>query len=245
MAWQAASASEKSYASKLRMVARQIGLIVTGYSPTGELSAQDELRIRYALDHYANLLKPWAQSVARFMLADVDRRNLSTWQRVGKEIGRALGAEIREAPTGMLMQALLDQNVELITSLPKKAAQRVHEITTASIQDGRRADEIAKQILATGKVTASRATLIARTEVSRAQHSLTQARAMYAGSEGYIWRTSKDEAVRPTHRPMEGRYVRWDAPPKTDKNLDPYHAGCGPNCRCYPEPLLPDYNLID
>lgn len=225
----------------MRGVARIIDQIVRGYTDdqSGVTPAQ-EARLRVALSEYARILKPWAHSVARYMLADVSRRNLQQWEQNSKEMSRALRAEIAQAPTGMLLTALEDEQVELITSLPTKAAKRVHDLSIDALSTGRRHEDVMKDILATGKVTEARARLIARTEVSRAQSNLTQARAMYAGSPGYFWRTSRDGDVRDTHRAMEGVYVPWDEPPKTDKNLDPYHAGCGPNCRCWAEPVLPD-----
>jgi SPP1 gp7 family putative phage head morphogenesis protein len=220
-------------------VARQVGHIITGMAPDGEVSDAREREIRYALERYATLLRPWAKSVARYMLADVDRRNERAWFETAKEMGRGLLIEIKQAPTGMVFEALMQDQVDLITSLPTKAGQRVHELVTKGLVDSRRADEIAKDILKSGDVTAARATLIARTEVARAASSLTQARARYAGSEGYIWRSSEDMDVRDTHKKVNGKFFRWDDPPKTDKNLDPYHAGCGPNCRCFPEPVIP------
>lgn len=209
-----------------------------GFAPDGAIT--DDGPIVRALESYAELIMPWARSVANFMIADVSRRNVKAWQEHGREMGRALRAEIMHAPTGMVYEALMDENVRLIKSLPLEAAQRVHMLVTEQRIGGRRFEETAKMILDSGKVSASRATLIARTESSRAAVSLTQARAMYAGSEGYIWRTVHDADVRPEHQKMDGKYVRWDNPPKTDPGLAPYHAGCGPNCRCYPDPVLPD-----
>jgi SPP1 gp7 family putative phage head morphogenesis protein len=222
-------------------VARAVGDIIKGYvNPLDVLSMTDLGHVHTALAKYADLIEPWARTVARYMLADVARRNEKQWRENSKEMGRALRAELQQAPTGMIMSALQDEQVELITSLPLNASKRVHELTQQALVDSRRASDIAKDVLQTGKVTEARARLIARTEVSRAQSNLTQARAMFAGSQGYIWRTSKDGDVRDTHRAMEGKYVPWNKPPKTDKNLDPYHAGCGPNCRCWAEPVLPD-----
>jgi SPP1 gp7 family putative phage head morphogenesis protein len=239
--WQAARASESAYNTRLRGVAKVIDTIIKGYLSADQLvTAMDAMRIKASLDKYADLILPWARSVAGYMLADVARRNVKQWEDNSKEMGRALRAEIQQAPTGMLLSALQADQVELITSLPKVAAQRVHDLTQQALIDSRRASDIAKDVLKTGEVTKARATLIARTEVSRAQSNLTQARAMFAGSQGYVWRTSKDMDVRDTHKAMEGVYVPWDTPPKTDKNLDPYHAGCGPNCRCWAEPVLPD-----
>lgn len=195
-----------------------------------------------ALEAYAKLITPWAKSVAWYMIADVGRRNTKAWRELGEEMGTALRAELEQAPTGRIYAALMDEQVDLIASLPRKAAERVHHLTQQSLLDSSRASYVAKEIMRTGLVTENRAKLIARTEVARTASALTQARSEFAGSEGYIWRTSKDGDVRDTHRHMEGKYVRWDSPPKTDKDLDPYHAGQGPNCRCYPEPVLPNLN---
>jgi SPP1 gp7 family putative phage head morphogenesis protein len=149
-------------------------------------------------------------------------------------------SEIETAPTGAYYSQLMLDQVTLIKSIPLEAAKRVHSITTAGLSSGKRAEDMIGDILAQGATSASRARLIARTEVARAASTFTHARARYAGSEGYIWRTSGDGDVRPTHKAMNGKFVRWDDPPKTDKSLVPYHAGCGPNCRCYPDPVLPE-----
>lgn len=174
------------------------------------------------------------------MVADVARRNLRGWEQVSQDMAHSLRSELAQAPTGAYYSQLMREQVGLITSLPLQAAERIQEMTTAGIASGRRAEDLVGAILGQGPITASRARLIARTEVARAASTFTQARARYAGSEGYIWRTSGDGDVRDTHRKMNGKFVYWDAPPKTDKNLAPYHAGCGPNCRCYPDPVLPE-----
>lgn len=189
---------------------------------------------------YADLLGPWAESAAAFMVADVARRNLRGWEQVSSAMADGIRSELAQAPTGAYYSQLMREQVGLIKSLPLSAAERIQELSTAGIASGRRAEDLVGEILGQGAVSASRARLIARTEVSRAAATFTQARARYAGSEGYIWRTSGDGDVRDTHRKMNGRFVRWDDPPKTDKNLAPYHAGCGPNCRCYPDPVLPE-----
>lgn len=189
---------------------------------------------------YSTLLEPWARSVARYMLADVGRRDYKIWKANSKAMGIALRAELTQAPTGIVFRQLQDEQVVLITSIPTVAAERVHKLTQAGLVDSRRADEIAQEILNSGKVTEARARLIARTEVARTASNFTQARARFAGSEAYIWHTSGDARVRDTHAAMNGKVVRWDTPPKTDIHLDPYHAGCGPNCRCYPEPIFPN-----
>jgi SPP1 gp7 family putative phage head morphogenesis protein len=232
--WQAAKGAESAYNSRLLAVAREIGNIVKGYGP----DRPDPL-IK-ALEKYSELITPWAKSVAEYMIADVNRRNERAWKETSQEIGRALRMEIRHAPTGEAFTKLMNLQVGLIKSIPLDAAKRVHGLTTEALVTGERAKSIAAEIMATEHVSKAKAMLIARTEVARTASVLTESRARFVGSEGYIWRSSGDGDVRPTHQEMNGKYVRWDSPPKTDKGVGPYHAGCGPNCRCYPDPVIPE-----
>ncbi len=211
-------------------------MIVQGMAPDGSLKNVQALVD--TLTRYAEVVAPWADAVAGFMVADVARRDLVMWRRNSGEIGRSIRYEIEHAPTGHVMAQLQAEQVALIKSLPLEAAQRVHRLATEAIPTGARASSMVAEILATGHVTEGRARLIARTETSRASSNLMQARAQHAGSDGYVWRTSMDFDVRPSHAEMEGRYVRWSQPPTLD-NLKG-HAGCLPNCRCYSEPIFPD-----
>lgn len=210
--------------------------VVKGLAPNGTLKNVPQLM--QALKDYAKLIEPWAKSVSASMLADVARRDKRMWKSVGAELSAGVRARLDGTPVAGIFNELQDEQVKLIKSLPLEAAERVHQVATAAISNSRRAEDIAKDILDTGPVTKSRAMTIARTEVSRASSNFVQARSQHAGSEGYIWRTSKDYAVRDSHAEMEGRYVRWDSPPTLD-NLKG-HAGCLPNCRCFAEPVFPD-----
>lgn len=190
------------------------------------------------LAKYAQVLEPWAAATAGRMLADVNQRDQAAWLEHAQELSAGMRQTIRSTPTGALFQQLLADQVALIKSLPLEAAQRVHELTIAGLEDSTRAKEIAAEIRRTGEVTASRATLIARTEVARTASKLTEARAEHVGSVEYVWRTAGDGAVRKSHKEMAGKVVRWDAPPTLDGLTG--NAGCLPNCRCWPEPILPD-----
>jgi SPP1 gp7 family putative phage head morphogenesis protein len=212
--------------------------MIDAMAPNGVVS--DMGALLDMLNRYSALITPWATSVANSMVADVNRRNEVIWKRVGKEMGREIRRELATSPQGVVYREMMAENVELIKSIPTKAGERVHQLTTEALSTGRRAESISREIQASTGVTKSRARLIARTEVARTSANFHQARAMQVGSEGYIWRTSEDSDVRETHKAQNGKFIRWDSPPKTDKNLDPYHAGCGPNCRCYAEPIFPE-----
>ncbi len=203
-------------------------------------STQPLIRV---LEKYADIIEPWATAVGEYMLADVNRRNEKAWREHGQDIGRNLGAVIRNTPVGGVYRGLLKEQVTLIKSIPLDAAERAQAMVQKGMLASTRSTTIAKEILKQSDIPLWRAKLIARTEVSKSSVALTQARAMAIGSEGYIWRTVGDADVRPEHKAMNGKYVRWDNPPsfKTEPTLGAYHAGCGPNCRCYPEPQFPDF----
>lgn len=191
-----------------------------------------------SLNEYANTLNHWAQNAAGRIITDVALRDEKTWLIYAKDLSRGVREQIRNTDTGAVYQELLNEQVLLIKSLPLEAAQRIHDLSTRSLIEGSRSSEIAGLIMATGRVTRSRANTIARTEVSRAACVFTQARAENLGSEGYIWRDSDDGDVRKSHHEMNGKFVYWNKPPTLDRLTG--HAGCLPNCRCYPDPVIPE-----
>lgn len=229
--------AERHYGVQLRKIAREVGRIIDGYPP-GDPAV--EPLIRLALRKYAELITPWAQTTAAAMLVDVSRRDEKVWQKLAENMGAAMRLELRTAPTGAVFRQLQAEQVQLITSLPLEAAQRVHKLTMEGLSDATRASEISAEIMRSGHVCKSRADLIARTEVGRASASITQARAVHVESEGYIWRTAGDSAVRDRHRKLAGKFFRWDEPPVTGENGERSLPGAIYNCRCYPEAVLPD-----
>lgn len=211
-------------------MARVIVDMLRSFDPNEPLSG---MFVQAALLRYANTVEPWASAVATSMVAEVDARDKATWKAVASKISKGLEIEISSASTGLIMQRRVREQVTLIKSLPQEAALKVQEIASKSLTSGVRADDLAKEIMKVGQMTLARARLIARTEVGRTATELTKARAEQAGSTGYVWRTAKDSDVRPSHRAMEGSFVKWDAPPRLDGMTG--HAGALPNCRCYPE----------
>jgi SPP1 gp7 family putative phage head morphogenesis protein len=233
--------AELQYGRDLRGVAREISRLV---SMLGEGESEETL-VR-ALELYAEAIKPWARVSAARMLADVSRRDEAMWNTLARSLSRNLREEIAQAPIGELFRQLQESQVALITSLPLKAAKQVHEmVTEARIATAERAGALAHRIGALGDITASRAMLIARTETARAASNLVQARSQFVGSEGYMWRSSGDVDVRKLHQKLNGTYHKWSEPPVAGTSKGGVdvraHAGCIYNCRCFAEPVLPDY----
>lgn len=240
-AYKQARAAESGYATKLRSLAQHIYDIIAHYFG-GDATLIDGLGSMYvqdALRRYSEAIGPWAEAVATAMLTDVNRRDRAIWKQVGESMNRHLVREIDSAPIGDRFKELMDQQVTLIKSIPLDAAQDVHRMAISAVETGERPKDIATHIQG---VTVSRANMIARTEVGRAGTTFLQARAEFVGSEEYVWRTMGDGAVRPDHRILNGKTFRWDAPPIADRRTGARaNPGCIYNCRCFADPIIPDF----
>lgn len=230
--------AEKAYQRHLTSVSKQVGALVRGFAPNGEIA--DLAGLRAALNRYSEILRPWARAVTARMHEDVARRDVVSWTQLSKQMGKALRQEIRSAPTGIAMRQAMAEQINLITSLPTEAAERVHKLALKGITESGRAKEIVKEILASGHVTESRAKTIARTETSRTASLLVESRAKYVGSTHYVWHTSEDSDVRREHRRLNRKIFRWDDPPVAGSHGERANPGCIYNCRCWAEPILPD-----
>jgi len=227
-AWTPSRSAEKAYERQLLSVSDQIRSALETASPA------DAERL---LREYAKIVDPWARQSAANMMASVDRKNVQAWQSAAKRAGLDMRVLMASPGVGEATRAAIERNAGLITSLVTVAADDVAKAVADNLAMGSRADDLAKRLRGIAHVSASRARTIARTEVSKAGTALTLARAESVGSTGYIWRTARDGDTRESHAAMEGVFVPWDKPPTIDKMEG--HAGCFPNCRCYPEPVIP------
>lgn len=230
---------ERQYASQLRKIAHNIGRLVDSiYSddtqPPDLMTAD---RITRALERYAQTLIPWATAVGGRMVAEIDARDRDAWRDVSKQMAMIHRNQLENTHVGNITRQRLIDQIDLITSLPREAGERVQKLTWEGLTNATRAKTIAREIARSGEVSESRAMLIARTEVSRTSTEFTRARAENIGSTHFVWRTAGDHDVRPTHRALNGRTFAWNDPPECDPG---HHAlpGCIWNCRCYAEPVV-------
>ena len=235
-AWRKSVWIEKRYARQLRDVARQVGRLVGAHDPLRSGGIEAMMR---ALRQYAELLTPWAEQVGAQTAQQLDRQDWSVWRKQSREIGKGLMDLIERQPAGATLKDFMQRQVHYITSLPIEAGERVQGLAREAMAGGRRPDEITQEILRSGEVTESRATLIARTECARTASLLTQTRALGIGATHAIWRTSKDAAVRPSHRAMEGTVFDLTEAPLLPDGTRTF-PGQIYNCRCRMSVIIPD-----
>lgn len=230
---------ELQYSRSLSNIAAHVAHMIEGFTYGIALADIDNLAIQGMMNRYIDSLIPWATKTAVDFITATGIQDEKAWQARSNEISAEIKREIRETDTGVFMREMVKEQVELIKSIPKEAAERVHRLCIEGLENGTRSTEMINEIMRTGQVTRNRAKLIARTETARTASKFTQIRATQLGSEGYIWRTSKDSDVRSDHKRLEGQYFKWDSPPQHNDGHS-YHPGCFCNCRCYPEVVLKD-----
>jgi SPP1 gp7 family putative phage head morphogenesis protein len=237
--YESSRAIEREFQRALQKIARASGGIVEGHVNGADL--QNIPGMKRALEDYSRALTPWAKKQSQKLLGDTMKRLKSdkAYQAYAKKMGKELSKELFESEIGLTTMALVNEQVNLIKSIPIEAGERAQKLALEGLAGGRRADEIASELMKTTEVTESRAKLIARTETARANTALNLARSTSVGSTQYVWRTSGDADVRPSHRKMNGKVFEWNDPPTLEDGMTG-HPGTFPNCRCYAEPILPD-----
>lgn len=231
----ATKAAEQKLARELRKVARIVGGIVSSHV-AGE-KIRDPKALASALTAYSNALGPWADVMVGRILKDVGANNERAWSQLSKAINKELKTTMAQSAVGAVARQLQQEQVDLIKSLPLEAGLRAQKLSQEAMMGGKRADEVARELERTTEVTESRATLIARTEIAKANATLTQSRAQFVGATHYVWRTAEDGDVRESHAEMNGKIFRFDDPPYVEGEGN-HGPGEIYNCRCFAEPII-------
>jgi SPP1 gp7 family putative phage head morphogenesis protein len=236
------ASAEAQFARALKQVAKQAGHIVDIHTDGAKIT--DPREMERALTAYAEKLGPWAARQSARMLERVAKKNKTAWKNRSHQIHEAMQTTVAKAATGKRAAELMQEQIDLIKTIPLKAGERAQKLALEAVYNGTRSDQIAMELARSGEVSESDVERIARTEVARSNSVITQTRAQAAGSRQYIWRNSGDASVREAHefrkgKKLDGQVFSWDEPPTLDDGTVG-HPGTFPNCRCYPEPFFPE-----
>lgn len=252
--WHYPTNAEKKYHKELNNLIYQTKILIKEFlypelpgliDEVNRNTPQDRLddfvdRLRGIIIHIGKTLKPHVENTVRE--ASIIGREIAIFNKKQSEnLNRSIfGIDIFVNEPWLTDQLHLFsiQNSQLIVSLPEQELDRVAGIVERGLQQGLSHKQLIPEIQKTFGISQRRAKLIARDQTSKLNSSLTRLRQQEVGVEEYIWQTSLDERVRPTHKANEGKKFRWDKPsPITG------HPGHDVNCRCVARPVL--QNLLD
>lgn len=214
------------------------------------LGVRDADPWRAALDALARdkafmSLKGQAQELARLAA-----RKALYWtdDRLGKEIQRSLGVDVRAVlgEHGAVADRMKDftrWNVDLISTLPDRFKADLEAKLGDAWASGLRVKAIEgfvdDVVAEAGDAADANAALIARDQMGKMNAAFNQVRQSELGITQYRWRSSDDERVRPDHVALDGQVFSWDEPgPLIGEFGDPCHPGEDIQCRCSAEPYF-------
>jgi len=159
------------------------------------------------------------------------------------ELNRKMGIDVNNILTDKKIKKQIDicirRNVELIKTIPKDYFNEIESIVRKGIDEKSTFHSIREELLRINGKNEYRARLIARDQTAKFNLQLNQARQEDLGIEEYMWSTSQDERVRPSHAAKEGKIFKWANPP-----LDTGHPGEDVQCRCEAIPVIKGFENI-
>ena len=243
-AWEARKHIEAKYKTALRKLGRFLLDLVS------EDDSYEDIQEKLSDVQRSKPFSRWAQATAQTFVTNTLEENARTWRQAaqmsgqGEMIRQGLNREM-EGPVGQRVNDLIKENAKYIKSVPESVREDLtRHVQSEAFQGSRTAyktDDFKKMV---GEMSNKHAKMISRTESAKAMSALTQARAEYTGHDWYIWHTSEDVRVRPSHKKMDKVLCRFSEPPAPEEligersTLGHYNAGNCPNCRCYAEPVI-------
>lgn len=258
---------ERDYQTKLRKITTKVKNIIneeivmnleTILAETEALRpTTDSIRYDQTIgEKVADLFKATEQSISSkvsdYELSQITggtAEQISAWNKaqITMVIKQGLGVDIYQAEPWLAqeLQIFTVNNVNLIKSNNAAFLKQTETIVYDGMRRGLRHEEIAKQILGTGKDelgkvskfknAKNRANLIARDQVNKLNGQLNELRQINAGISKYIWRTNTDGRERASHNHWNGMEFSWETGSPIGTN-----PGDEIQCRCYAEPVLDD-----
>jgi SPP1 gp7 family putative phage head morphogenesis protein len=191
----------------------------------------DELRAeflkRYPRSKLTSIVDPFAEATADFQ---AEQLNAQLREAVAVDV---VGSE-------SWLQASIDEftaeNVALIRTIPDRYFNEIETLVKREAADGARWETLVDGIEERYDVSRSRSKIIARDQVGKFYGDLNRVRQTDVGITRFVWRTMRDNRVRPEHEDLDGHSFEWSSAPE---------GGPGEPvlCRCYADPDLDSVNL--
>lgn len=201
--------------------------------PSRELQeALDRLSQQWQ-NRFASLARWLGKEFASSVTAYADKTLDARLRSKGLSIPFTQSPGMRDA-----LQAVINEQVELIRSLPEQAMTQVSGLVMRSVARGRDLGTLTEQLQKHFGVSRRRAALIARDQNNKATSVMSAARQQHLGVTEGVWRHSHaGKTPRPSHVAADGERFKLS----TGLFLDDEWVlpGEAINCRCTWDPVIP------
>lgn len=155
------------------------------------------------------------------------------------ELARTIALDVTQGgKLTAIYEAWAAENASLITSIPSQYFDDIAQAARESVRTGSLTRDLVNDLESRYGVATRRAETIARDQIGKLNGQLTERRQTSLGIEEFIWSTSRDERVRPSHAELEGTKHRWDDLPIVDGERS--RPGSPIQCRCVAIAVMPE-----
>lgn len=176
-----------------------------------------------------------AETVNRILGLEAKRHTIGFLKAAKRALGIDLSAVVRKEDLGDFLRTVATRNSGLIKGLADSVIQRVQVTVTNSVLAGKNMRELRAALKKDFAMSDRRAKLIARDQTAKLTSELNEFRHRQAGITQYVWRTSKDERVRPRHSKIDGVTYTYGKPTGAEEGLPP---GRPIQCRCIAQAIV-------
>lgn len=168
----------------------------------------DDERVNRAIDRASEAFFQALQQrdLERMARTAAERVQRLTRENLAKQARAQLGVDVFAAEPRLegVVPGFVAENVALIKSVPNRFLDEVERLAANAIREGRRWEDLARDIEARTGVAEDRARLVARDQVGKLLGQITDARHAALGVTKFVWRTVNDNRVRPEHEEIAG-----------------------------------------
>ena len=200
-------------------------------------AGQSYAAIRQAIRDIPSSPLVLAQKTERAATAAMRRLNRWHTRRFRRLMTRALGVDIGPLDDLAIepeMRRVIHDSVRVVKTIPPRYHAALERDIAKLGEDAPFDQQKLRNVLRKNYRSAGyNLRRLTRDQTNKAVGGFNGIRQQQAGVESYIWSTSKDSRVRPTHRHNDGLIFRWDSPPS---QTGP--PGWDVQCRCVALPLI-------
>jgi len=109
----------------------------------------------------------------------------------------------------MLIRSWVDSNVNITKALSANQLSELTQILSKGYRAGFSYDIIVQQMQYQLEINKKKAAFIARKEITELNSDYIRSESLKYGFDLYIWRTSNDDRVRPSHQVLNRRIMTW------------------------------------
>jgi SPP1 gp7 family putative phage head morphogenesis protein len=144
----------------------------------------------------------------------------------------------------LLKRMWVEKNTSLIKSIQADSLSKINDAVYESVRHGESIQSLSLKLNKIFKSTKKRAQIIARDQISSLKSDLSRHNDLAHGFTIYEWSACTDDAVRPSHKVMQGKICSWlDSSIYKNKITDQWkkrssiggiqkHVGADILCRC-------------